>query len=93
MDWLETLFETEFNQGDLLCETFENLYNTLTCARTFDENAISCGEIEFEVYKIYIWELFICIVTFLRYFERLTHEGILALGVIVEVSIITIEMR
>lgn len=70
MDWLETLFETEFNQGDLLCETFENLYNTLTCARTFDENAISCGEIEFEVYKIYIWELFICIVTFLRYFER-----------------------
>lgn len=70
LDWLDALLETECDMGDLLCNTFENLYNTLLCVKTFDENAHSYDEIEFEVYKIYIWELFICTTAFLRYYEK-----------------------
>lgn len=62
--------EIEFHIGELLCDTFEELYNTLMCAKSYDENAHYYGEIEFEPFKLYIWELFICTVVFWRHYEK-----------------------
>lgn len=70
LDWLDAILEVDCDFSDILCHLFENLYNSLTCVKTFDSNASSCSENEFELFKIYIWEIFICAVAFLRYHEK-----------------------
>ena len=70
LDWLETLLEISYDIREILCDYFEKMNNTLICIKTFKENANSCTEDELEIYKIYIWELFICTVTCLRHYER-----------------------
>lgn len=69
LDFLDALLETDCDMGRLLCEIFERFYNTLTCVKTFNDKANSYGDIECDVFKTLIWELFICTVTFLRHFE------------------------
>lgn len=66
LDFLDVLIELDIEVGDLLCDIFENLYNTLIYNKTYS-NLSSCNDYEFDVYKCFIWELFICTVTFLRY--------------------------
>lgn len=70
LDWLETLLDISCDTGDILCDCFEKMYNTLTCIKTFNENSTSCRNNEFEIYHVYIWELFVCTVAFLRHYER-----------------------
>lgn len=69
LDFLDTLLETDYDLGKLLCEIFERFYNTLTCVKTFNDKANSYGDIECDVFKTLIWELFVCTVTFLRHYE------------------------
>ncbi|NBH15529.1 hypothetical protein D3Z36_15450 [Lachnospiraceae bacterium] len=69
LDFLDALLETECDIGSLLCEVFEELYNILTCVKTFNDKANSYGDKECDVFKTHIWELFICAVTFLRHYE------------------------
>ena len=69
MDFLDALLETDCDMGRLLCEIFEKFYNTLTCVKTFNDKANSYGDIECDVFKTLIWELFICTVAFLRHYE------------------------
>lgn len=38
--------------------------------KTFDESLLSGRKFKIDVYKIYIWELFICTVAFLRHYEK-----------------------
>lgn len=70
LDFLEALLNTECDMGSFLSETFETMYNTLIYAKTYSKDACSCGEYEFEIYKCHIWELFICVVVFLRYYKQ-----------------------
>lgn len=70
LEWLETLLYISCDIGDILCGCFEKMYNTLTFIKTFNENSTSCRENGFEIYHVYIWELFICTVAFLRHYER-----------------------
>lgn len=70
LDFLEALLVTECDIGSFMSETFENMFNTLIYAKSYSKNACSCGEYEFEVYKCHIWELFICVVAFLRHYKR-----------------------
>ncbi len=70
LDFLDALSETNINLGEFLCDFFEELFNTLICAKTFSEKAISYSESEFDVYKCLIWEMFICTVAFLRYHKN-----------------------
>lgn len=70
LDFLEVLLNTECDMGGFLSETFETMYNTLIYAKTYSKDACSCGEYEFEIYKCHIWELFICVVVFLRYYKQ-----------------------
>lgn len=69
LDFLDALIETECDIGRLLCEIFEELYNTLTCVKTFNNKANSYGDMECDAFKVHIWELFICTATFLRHYE------------------------
>ena len=69
LDFLDALLETDCDMGRLLCEIFEKFYNILTCVKTFNDKANSYGDIECDVFKTLIWELFICTVAFLRHYE------------------------
>ncbi len=69
LDFLDVIIELDIEIGDLLCNIFETFYNTLIYTKTYS-NSSSCKDYEFDVYKCYIWELFICTVTFLRYYKE-----------------------
>lgn len=67
LDFLTVLFEAEVSFADIITDSLEKMYNTLTCAKGFDENAIQSRSGDYEIYKVFLWELFICITAFLRY--------------------------
>lgn len=69
LEFLDALLETDCDIGDLLCKIFEKLYNTLTCVKTFNDKANSYDDKECDVFKIHIWELFVCVVAFLRHYD------------------------
>lgn len=70
LDFLDTLSLTECDIGSFMAETFESMYNTLIYVKTYSQNALSCNEYEFEIYKCHIWELFIYVVAFLRHYKK-----------------------
>lgn len=55
--------------GEHLADIFERLYNTLYCVRTFDPDANNCNTDSFDIFRLHVWELFICTVTYLLYIE------------------------
>ena len=55
--------------GEKMADEFEYLYNTLFNIKTFIPHAMQCGELEFDIYRVHIWELFICTVAFMLHFE------------------------
>ena len=69
LDWLETLLYIDCNMGEMLCDYFENMYNTLLCIKSFDDTREYIHEFELEIYRIYIWEIFICTIAFFRHYE------------------------
>lgn len=65
------------------------MYNQLTCIKTFDSNANSASQNDVDIFKIYIWELFICIIAFMRHIkdyaainEMLTHTYFLETSIL-----------
>lgn len=67
MDFVETVAETEDNYAEVLAEAFEYLYNKLSCIKTFDPQANYAYEDDLDVYKTLLWELFICVIAYLRH--------------------------
>lgn len=70
LDFLEALLEVEFNLGEKLCDVFELLYNKLINIYTFDKAVNTLNDYKLEVFKLHIWELFICSTTFLLNYEK-----------------------
>lgn len=70
LDFISALAETELNFADVICDCFERMYNTLTTAKGFNPNAMQACDSDYEIYKIHIWELFICVVAFLRHIQN-----------------------
>lgn len=70
LDFVSALAQTELNFADVICEAFEKMYNTLTTAKGFNPNAMQACESDYEIYKIHIWELFICVITYLRHTQN-----------------------
>ncbi|HAV16093.1 MAG TPA: hypothetical protein DCW91_02320 [Acinetobacter nosocomialis] len=70
LDFVSALSETELNFTDVICNAFERMYNTLTTAKGFNPNAMQACESDYEIYKIHIWELFICVIAYLRYTQN-----------------------
>ena len=50
-----------------MAEAFEYLYNKLSCIKTFDPQANYAYEDDLDVYKTLLWELFICVIAYLRH--------------------------
>lgn len=67
LEFLPVLYEVEISFSDVICDAFESMYNTLTSVKGFDPDAYSANENDFEIYRIHIWELFICTVAYLRH--------------------------
>ena len=62
-------FSTTDDFGVTMADEFERLYNVLYNAYTFDPIALSCGENEYDLFRLHIWELFVCTVTYMLHFE------------------------
>lgn len=69
LDFVETVAEKEENYAEVLAEAFENLYNKLTCVKTFNPQAYAANKDDLDVYKILLWELFICVIAYLRHIK------------------------
>ena len=67
LDFVEAVAETEDNYAEVLAEAFEYLYNKLSCIKTFDPQANFAYEDDLDVYKTLLWELFICVIAYLRH--------------------------
>lgn len=67
LDFVEAVAETEDNYAEVLAEAFEYLYNKLFCIKTFDSHANFAYEDDLDVYKTLLWELFICVIAYLRH--------------------------
>lgn len=67
LDFVEVIAETESNYAEILAECFESMYNQMTCIKTFEPNACSAYKDELDVFKNLIWELFICVIAFMRH--------------------------
>ena len=69
LDFISVLSETTIDFADIMGDTFEILYNTLTNVKYFNPNAQRASDNDYEIYKICIWELFICVIAFLRHVQ------------------------
>lgn len=67
LDFIESISETETDYAEILTDCFETMYNNLTCIKTFEPTASSASESDFDVFKNLIWELFICVIVFMRH--------------------------
>ncbi len=67
LEFVEVIGETQVDYAEIIAEGFENMYNKLTCIKTFDKNANSASDSDLDVYKNHIWELFICVIAFMRH--------------------------
>ena len=80
LDFVEAISETESEYAEILAEIFETMYNQLTCVKTFETYTNVASEYDLDVFKNLIWELFICVIAFMRHIkdylainEMLTH--------------------
>lgn len=69
LEFVEILSENETDYAEILTDFFENMYNQLTCIKTFDPKGVSGYEDDFDVFKNLIWELFICVIAYMRYIK------------------------
>lgn len=64
LDYLKVVSDNkEF--GLFLAGIFENLYNILYYVKTFNNDVNGYSEDSFDIFKLHIWELFICTTTYL----------------------------
>ena len=66
LDFVEAIAETEPDYAEILAEGFETMYNQLTCIKTFEPNASSASDSDLDVFRNHMWELFICVIVFMR---------------------------
>lgn len=106
LDFVEVISETECNYAEVLADYFETMYNQLTCIKTFEPKAGSASDDDLDVFRNLMWELFICVIVFMRhtkdysaintmlthtYFWRLAYlEGLLSRTIILHLDIIVV---
>lgn len=65
LNFLSVIAESECSLSKILCGIFETMHNILTSARGL--NLEDIREKDYEIYRIHIWELFICTIVYLRH--------------------------
>jgi hypothetical protein len=66
LEYVETISEIENNYAEILAESFEMMYNQLACGGAF-ESELNISSYDLDLFKIYIWELFICVIAYMRH--------------------------
>ena len=69
LEFVESIAETDSGYAEILAECFELMYNQLTCIRTFEPNAGSASASDLDVFRSHMWELFICVIAFMRHIK------------------------
>lgn len=69
LDFAEAVSEVEPDYAEILADTFEMMYNNLSCVKTFGPKAGTASEDDLDVFKSLMWELFICVVAFMRHIK------------------------
>lgn len=67
LDFIEAIAESDENYAEILAENFEYMYNKLTCVKTFDQSLDSASSDDLDIYKNFLWELFICVIAYMRH--------------------------
>ncbi len=68
LDHLKALASSPF-LGATMADEFERLYNALYSIDTFEPGATSFRTDDFDLFRLHIWELFVCTVTYMLHFE------------------------
>lgn len=68
LDHIAAISEND-NFGSIMADEFETMYNTLYNVDTFNPGASSCTYDEFDLFKLHIWELFVCTTTYMLHFD------------------------
>ena len=68
LDRLNALSSLE-HFGSLMADEFEQLHNALYNVYTFEPKMMYFDENDFDLFRLHVWELFICTVTFMLHFE------------------------
>lgn len=66
LEFVEAVAESDSNYAETIASCFETLYNQFVSIKTFDPKTNSASEIDLEPFKILIWELFVCVIAFMR---------------------------
>ena len=69
LDFVEVVAELDSNYAEMLAEIFEEIFNTLTNVKTFEPATLSGCDSDVDVYKIHMWELFICVIAYMRHMD------------------------
>ena len=69
LEYIQNIALKTEHYGIFLADTFEKLYNTLYDVHTFKPRANTCGYDSFDIFKVHIWELFICTTAYLLHIE------------------------
>ena len=62
-------FSSSISFGILLAEEFEQLNNSLLDINTFEPESRSYKERDFDLFRVHVWELFVCAVTFMLHYS------------------------
>ena len=68
LDFMQAI-SGEQHFGSRLAEIFEKLYNILTNVHTFEPVPISTTGYDCDIFKVHVWELFICSIAYMLQFE------------------------
>ena len=69
LDYIKSISTTTEHLGEFMADTFEKMYNTLYNVETFEPNACSCGYDDFDLFRVHVWELFVCTTTYFLHNE------------------------
>ncbi|HIH34865.1 MAG TPA: TIR domain-containing protein [Methanosphaera sp.] len=69
LDHIKIVHGREVHFGRVLADAFERMYNEIYNVKTFEPNSMSCNEKSFDLFRLHIWELFVCTVTYLIHKE------------------------
>lgn len=68
LDYLKT-FSGRDDFGSFMADAFEKLYNALCDIHTFVPNVVSWNNDQFDIFRLHIWELFVCTTTYMLHNE------------------------
>lgn len=70
LKFIKLLYESnKIALGNFLAGAFEHIYNTLCNLHFFEPQANGCNVDSFDFFKLHVWELFLCSMTYLLNYE------------------------